>query len=314
MLNFSIIIPHHNIPKLLERCLASIPQRDDTEVIVVDDNSDPEIVDFDNFPGKGRADVTILHNDGKKWAGTARNRGIEAASGRWLIFADADDFFNFCLSNLLDKYAESDADIVFFKANSLDGEMYCASPKTERRVRHINKYFNKYLAGDKMGETLLRYAWGEPWAKMYKRSLVEKHNIRFDETPIHEDTIFTYTAGYHARKVAADPHCIYCVTYRPGSLSSTVSEEKLLARVEVFARKERFMRDNTEYTILDKIDRSHYEAWTELVLGRHPKREAAKETLKRYGLCHCGTYLWFLYFSVKLACKATLRIICKSKA
>ncbi len=299
MLNFSIIIPHHNIPRLLERCLASIPQRDDLEVIVVDDNSDPEIVDFDNFPGKERADVTILHNEGKKWAGTARNRGIEAASGRWLIFADADDFFNFCLPDMLDKYAESDADIIFFKANSLDGEMYCTSPKTERRVRHINSYFKKYLAGDKMGEALLRYAWGEPWAKMYRREIVESHGIRFDETPIHEDTIFTYTAGYHARKVAADPHCIYCVTYRPGSLSTTVSEEKLLARVEVFARKERFMRDNTEYTILDKIDRSHYEAWTELVLNNFPARIIAKKILVRDNLISLRSYFFFLFFTAK---------------
>lgn len=271
MLNFSIIIPHHNIPKLLKRCLASIPQRDDLEVIVVDDNSDPQIVDFDNFPGKERADVTILHNEGKKWAGTARNRGIEAASGRWLIFADADDFFNFCLSDMLDKYAESDADIVFFKANSLDGETYCTSSKTERRVRHINKYFKKYLAGDKMGETLLRYAWGEPWAKMYRREMVESHGIRFDETPIHEDTIFTYTAGYFAQKIEADPHCIYCVTYRPGSLSTTVSEEKLLARVEVFARKRRFKREHG-LSYCDGIDRSDYIALSEcpnLQLFRH---------------------------------------------
>lgn len=313
MLNFSIIIPHHNIPKLLERCLASIPQRDDLEVIIVDDNSDPKIVDFDNFPGKGRADVTILHND-KKWAGTARNRGIEAASGRWLIFADADDLFNYCLSDMLDKYAQSDADIVFFKANSLDGEMYCTSSKTERRVRHINSYFKKYLAGDKMGEALLRYAWGEPWAKMYRRDMVERYKISFDETPIHNDTTFTYTAGYRAQRVAADPHCVYCVTYRPGSLSTTVSEEKLLARVEVFARKERFMRDHTEYTILDKIDRSHYEAWTELVLNKSSRCDNAVKTLKEYRLYHFGAYLRFIYFTAKHICKAAIRIICKSKA
>ena len=37
---FSIIIPHHNIPGLLRRCLDSVPRRDDTEVLVVDDGSD----------------------------------------------------------------------------------------------------------------------------------------------------------------------------------------------------------------------------------------------------------------------------------
>ena len=59
-LNFSIIIPHYNIPKLLQRCLDSIPQRPDLEVIVVDDNSSPDIVDFNHFPGSDRSDVKLI--------------------------------------------------------------------------------------------------------------------------------------------------------------------------------------------------------------------------------------------------------------
>lgn len=38
-INYSIIIPHYGIPELLGRCLRSIPERDDIQVIVVDDNS-----------------------------------------------------------------------------------------------------------------------------------------------------------------------------------------------------------------------------------------------------------------------------------
>ena len=49
---YSIIIPHKNTPALLVRCVASIPKRDDLQIVVVDDNSDPSIVDFDNFPIK----------------------------------------------------------------------------------------------------------------------------------------------------------------------------------------------------------------------------------------------------------------------
>ena len=40
MVNYTIIIPHHNIPNLLRRCLHSIPLRDDVQIIVVDDCSD----------------------------------------------------------------------------------------------------------------------------------------------------------------------------------------------------------------------------------------------------------------------------------
>ena len=56
-INFSIIIPTKNIPDLLQRCLESIPQRSDIEIIVVDDNSDREIVDVKNYPGTNNQQV-----------------------------------------------------------------------------------------------------------------------------------------------------------------------------------------------------------------------------------------------------------------
>ena len=57
---YNIIIPHKNTPKLLKRCLDSIPQRDDLHIIVVDDNSDPNKVDFEHFPGLDRDDVEVF--------------------------------------------------------------------------------------------------------------------------------------------------------------------------------------------------------------------------------------------------------------
>ena len=59
MINYSIIIPHKNIPNLLQRCLDSIPNREDVQIIVVDDNSDPNIVDFDKFPGLNRSHFEV---------------------------------------------------------------------------------------------------------------------------------------------------------------------------------------------------------------------------------------------------------------
>lgn len=38
-INYSIIIPHKNSAGLLQRCLDSIPQRDDIQIIIIDDNS-----------------------------------------------------------------------------------------------------------------------------------------------------------------------------------------------------------------------------------------------------------------------------------
>ena len=110
--NYSIIIPHKNIPTLLQRCLDSIPQRDDVQVIIVDDNSDPSIVDFENFPGLKRKNTIVVFDKSSKGAGHARNIGIEHSNSKWLIFADADDFFNYCIGECLDKYKDASEDII----------------------------------------------------------------------------------------------------------------------------------------------------------------------------------------------------------
>ena len=44
--HYSIIIPHKNTPRLLERCLYSIPTWDEIQIIIIDDNSNSESVDF----------------------------------------------------------------------------------------------------------------------------------------------------------------------------------------------------------------------------------------------------------------------------
>lgn len=93
MVNYSIIIPHKNIPDLLQRCLDSISPREDVQVIVVDDNSDLLIVDFEHFPGIDRDDVELIFPKDGKGAGYTRNVGLDHAVGKWLLFVDADDFY-----------------------------------------------------------------------------------------------------------------------------------------------------------------------------------------------------------------------------
>lgn len=88
-ISFSFIIPHKNCPDLLQRCVDSIPDRDDVQIIVVDDNSDDE-----KKPAIYRRDVEIVLLDAEhsKGAGRARNEGLKHAKGKWLLFADADDY------------------------------------------------------------------------------------------------------------------------------------------------------------------------------------------------------------------------------
>ena len=91
MINFSIIIPHHNTPELLKACVDSIPIRDDLQIIIVDDNSDKSVVDFNNFPGVACKNLEVVLSQKGRGAGWARNEGLKYAQGKWILFADSDD-------------------------------------------------------------------------------------------------------------------------------------------------------------------------------------------------------------------------------
>lgn len=241
-IKYSIIIPHHNIPHLLQRCLDSIPERDDVQIIVVDDNSDEDVVDFDNFSGKERTNVQLVFTKESKGAGYARNVGLSYAKGQWVLFADADDYFNYCINDILDEYIHSESDIVFFNANSVDSQTYL----NENRTKYLNEYILMYKRNRerKKAIDLLKYKFGEPWSKLIKRSLIISNKIKFDEVLIHNDTTFSYLVSFYSSKISVDERALYCVTKRNGSVSRTIDDVRLLTRIEVFSRSSKFFKEH----------------------------------------------------------------------
>lgn len=236
--NYTFIIPHKNIPELLTRCLNSIPEREDIQIIVIDDNSDPEKVDFVNFPGLKRKNTEIYFTKEGKGAGYARNIGLRHAKGKWLFFADADDFYNENLLLYIDQYKNCDSDIIYWGASSID----CYSQKRTYRSFFLN-YYIQHKDKNK-SEIWLRYKFGEPWSKMIRRSLVTSNTILFDEIPNHNDTMFSLLAGHYAKKIEINPYQLYCITVREGSISNKDSVEKLIIRINVFKRVEAFFKKN----------------------------------------------------------------------
>lgn len=238
---YSVIIPHHNIPHLLRRCLSSIPCREDIQVIVVDDRSDDKYQIALQMLEKEFSWITFDYLSEGKGAGYARNVGLKYAKGNYILFADADDFFNYCIGQALDDYAESTYDVVFFNANSVDTDVYT----TTYRCLHLNEMIRK--ADRNLAKSIfeLKYAFGEPWCKMVKRELIEENNIRFSETIIHNDTRYSYLVGFYSKNIHVDKRAIYCVTDRIGSVSKRVSLDRLLARATVFAEANQFFKNHS---------------------------------------------------------------------
>lgn len=236
-LNYSIIIPHKNIPDLLQRCLDSIPKRDDIQIIVVDDKSDPEKVDFEHFPGVGEKCVEVYFTKEGRGAGYARNVGLVYAKGKWVLFADADDFYAPHAWETFDKYLNVQVDIIYFSVACVDS--LTLTPTTSR-VFVNNKVITLFLSGDKDGEKLLRYTCWEPWNKIWKYEFVSSNNLRFEEILRGNDAMFVLQGGDKAKKIMALNNQLYVVTYRPQSLTYVQTEKSLFSSLNLRIRINKF--------------------------------------------------------------------------
>ncbi len=281
---YSIIIPHKNTPSLLVRCVASIPKRDDVQIIVVDDNSDPDIVDFDNFPIINDDHTIVIFDKSGGGAGRARNIGMAKASGEKFIFADADDFFNYCINEVLEEYKNDKTDIVFFNASSCDSSTYVNNPN---RTEFRNNLFEGYKKDPKLYEYYLRYECGSPWSKIIRKDLIITHNVTFQESIVNNDTKFSYTTGHFAKSVKIDQRAIYCVTFLPSSISFTMNDKKYLTSMHIIAEQELFCRKNRQGLHPHKSYPISYLCNQLVTLHESKKKDLYDECLKiidKYGI------------------------------
>ena len=237
-INYSVIIPHKNSPALLQRCIDSIPKRRDIQIIVVDDNSSLEKVDFDHFPGKKNEYVESYFTKEGRGAGYARNVGLKYAKGKWIIFADADDFFEENAFQIFDSEYNNDADIVYFMSRSI----YDDTGDIADRDKIYNSLVTEYISDKKNKEIDLRIGFVVPWAKMIKRDYIACNQFKFDEVPAANDVYFSILTGYFAKKIAINTHCVYIVTVNRGSITRRKNYDIVYSQLSVILRKNAFLK------------------------------------------------------------------------
>lgn len=247
-MNFTIIIPHKNTPVLLERLIESIPERDDLEIIVVDDHSDDDVVK--QLRTIERKNLVLILNDECHGAGHARNCALSIATGKWVLFADSDDFFNTGFDDFLNDYIGSSVDIVYFNANSVDSDSF----EPSNRVDHLHEFIAEFQKDSEKGELIMRYLFTEPWCKMVKRNLIERNVVRFEETIIRNDVRYSYLVGYFAKDIIVDDRQLYCVTTRQNSVSRGVGRQASLDELKVFAGWKHFFIEHEIQLPLPKFD------------------------------------------------------------
>lgn len=250
---FSIVIPHYNIPDSLVKLLDSIPDESDLEVIVVDDKSNEKLEELNEcikqYEGPNRH--FYFNDTAQKGAGICRNIGMGHALGKWLLFADADDYFTEDFYKIISSCSDRDEDIVFFfptSINVLNGK------ESDRHVGFCSALNNYIENPSEKNELVLRYQVVSPWSKLIKKKLIDDNNISFEGTRVANDVMFCRMIGFYAEKISVEDRVIYVVSDRDGSLTKLMDKKSYFDRLDVFVRSTRFVRDKAGKQVLKKMN------------------------------------------------------------
>lgn len=222
----SVIVPVYNTEQYLGRCMDSILDSayQDFEVILVNDGSEdksPEIC-WKYYEKDSRIKVINQEHTG---VSVARNRGIEECCGEWVVFVDSDDFISKDFFTRISQEKYQCCDLLIFDYQRLKTNL---RKTANTRGCGDGREF-EYHAGDRqqMAETFLngvRLTRGgnmnlfSPWAKAYKKSVLEQHHIRFDvNLSIEEDRIFNLEYLQHVQSCIYIRKKVYFVEVRPNS-------------------------------------------------------------------------------------------------
>lgn len=231
-MRYSLIVPHYSDESRLNRFLKTVPiMRDDVEVIVVDDCSpDQSLL---KVLQRSWPQVQWLSTQDNAGAGVARNIGLNAAQGRWLVFADSDDEFIEGAFEAFDNVLRDDDELVYFLAEAVQEVDGNPSVRSERFNEVVSGYIQRPNDG-----TLrcLQLEHVVPWAKVYSRSYIESRKVKFDAVRRSNDVAFNVLAAIQASNVRAEAVAVYRVYRRSESLTADKSSNAFLERFMVTVR------------------------------------------------------------------------------
>lgn len=273
----SVIVPVYNVAEVLPRCMESVlPQMDDgAELIIVDDGStdgSAHICDeYAQTPG-----VTVIHKPNGGLS-SARNAGIDAAKGVYLLFLDGDDYLRPGSIRLLAELARRTGkfDFIQFRYDEVtDYSDRCAagpigglSEVTDRR-----RMFDRKFALGGIGASAC--------TKLIARDVFD--TLRFKEGIIHEDEQFTIHLINRAKRAVYIDNALYMYVQRPGSIITAGFSPKRLDIIPVLKEQIEILGSNGYNDLADLVKNRLFTALTLMyVKARYAGQRECARTIAR---------------------------------
>lgn len=245
----SIVVPVYNVEKYLRECLDSLlaQKLKDIEIIVVNDGSTDSSPDIAAEYAARDASVRVISKENEGY-GKTMNRGFFEARGEYVGIVESDDFadprmfkdmYKFAKKHDLDLvktnyYEHSDAGDVFQEPFAGFDYKRVFDPRVEQRALTVLPII---------------------WSALYRREMIEREGIRFNETPgaSYQDTSFVFQVWASARRAAILPKGY--LHYRVDNANSSVkSSSKVFAVCDEYELSAQFLaRDPEKQQAFEKI-------------------------------------------------------------
>lgn len=219
----SVIVPVYNIEEYIEKCIKSILKQTfcDFELLLINDGSKDHSLDICK---KYKKDYRVrIISQSNKGLSVARNTGIRAAKGKYLLFVDGDDYI---APEMLEKlYSEiilENADIVQC------GFIWVTKNERMKEEKYKGGIVKKVLCNDEWFGTFERNGllFTCAWNKLYKKQLFDK--IKYPKGKVTEDEYVLFPLFCAARKVVIVNQGLYYYVQRDNGLSGTTHLKQLI--------------------------------------------------------------------------------------
>lgn len=210
----SVILPIYCVEKYLEQCIDSILEQtySGLEIILVNDGSIDNCGDICDRYSMKDSRIRVIHK-GNGGVSSARNVGLDTATGEYIAFIDPDDTVHpRYIEILLELCRQYDCDIAQcdFLAVAEDSVKLPFGQKQRIDILNNRQALSKLCSVNEE----VRYV--VPWGKIYKKSLFD--NIRYPLGRIHEDEFTTYLLFWKARKIVISNQYLYYYIQRRTSI------------------------------------------------------------------------------------------------
>ena len=254
----SVIVPVYNAEKYLNKCIKSIINQRyrNLEIILVNDGSKDSSLELCKKYAENDKRIKVIHKE-NGGVSTARNVGIEEASGDFIAFVDSDDYIDKDMYfNMMQKATEYKCDVVMcdcYKVYDDKKEVFTHDIRSGfyNKKQLYKEYFDKLLMLDSINypPTISN------WVMLISKSIIMHNELKYKEgIKFSEDLLFGSQVMYYANSFYyLKGECYYNYINNPTSVTNTYYEKKWDNFILLYREIKAFFEDKKDFDFSKQI-------------------------------------------------------------